>query len=95
MNTSDMNNSEQDAGDPELSSRLFYIGKDNENHWVVQDARGQYGGLFVSRTEALRFAMFENGHRPEAVMMVPGILELKIGRRPILETGQNGARRAA
>jgi hypothetical protein len=84
MNTSDIDQPEQNASDPELSSRLFYIGKDNQDHWVVQDASGQYGGLFVSRTEALRFAMFENGHRPEAIMMVPGVLELTIGRGPIL-----------
>jgi hypothetical protein len=95
MNTSNANNSGQSDNDRELTSRLFYIGKDTQDHWVVQDSRGQYGGLFVSRSEALRFAMFENGHRPEAVMMVPGILELRIGRKPVVEPAQNGARRAA
>jgi hypothetical protein len=29
-----------------------------------------------SRAEALRFALFENGHQPEAVVVVPGIFEL-------------------
>jgi hypothetical protein len=32
--------------------------------------------MFVNRTEAVKFAMFENGNRPQAVIMVPGILEL-------------------
>jgi hypothetical protein len=33
---------------------------------------------FVNRSEALRFAMLENGRRPQAVIMVPGILEFSI-----------------
>ena len=36
-------------------------------------------GLFINRSEALRFAMLENGRRPRAVIMVPGILEFSIG----------------
>ena len=63
---------------PEPSSRipLFLIGKDSRGNWVVQDNQGSCGGLFVNRAEALKFAMFENGNRPQAVIMVPGIFEL-------------------
>jgi hypothetical protein len=57
-------------------SSLFLIGKDSRGHWVVQDDQGSCGGLFVNRAEALKFAMFENGNRPQAVIMVPGIFEL-------------------
>ena len=38
--------------------------------------------MFVDRAEALKFAMFENGKRPQAVIMVPGILELDMSRKP-------------
>jgi len=48
--------------------------------WVVQDDQGVCGGLFVDRKHALRFTMLENGSRPQAVVMVPGIFELDIGR---------------
>jgi hypothetical protein len=41
----------------------------------VQDQRGLCGGLFVSRAEAIRYAMFESGRQPQAVIMVPGVLE--------------------
>ena len=58
------------------SSRLFRIGKDSRGNWVAQDQQGLCGGLFVDRAEALKFAMFENGNRPQAVIMVPGVLEL-------------------
>ena len=52
---------------------LFLIGRDSEGHWVARDTQGLRGGLFVDRTEALKFALFENGRRPQAVVMVPGI----------------------
>lgn len=69
---------------PEPSSRipLFMVGKDSRGNWVVQDQHGICGGLFVNRAEALRFAMFENGNRPQAVIMVPGVLELDMSRKP-------------
>lgn len=57
-------------------SPLFFIGKDSRGNWVVQDQRHLCGGLFVDRAKALKFALFENGHRPQAVIMVPGIFEL-------------------
>jgi len=54
-------------------SLQFQIGKDSPGNWVVQDDQGVCGGLFTDRTQALRFAMLENGNRPQAVVMVPGI----------------------
>jgi hypothetical protein len=60
------------------SSSLFLVGKDSRGNWVVQEQHGICGGLFVNRAEALRFAMFENGNRPQAVVMVPGVFELDI-----------------
>ena len=60
-------------------SSLFFIGRDSRGNWVVRDKAGLCGGLFVNRSEALRFAMLENGRRPQAVIMVPGILEFSIG----------------
>ena len=71
-------------GQPEPpSSRysLFFIGKDSRGHWVVQDQRHLYGGLFADRAEALRYALFENGNRPQAVVMVPGVFELDMSGR--------------
>jgi hypothetical protein len=64
---------------PSLRSGIqspFLVGKNSHGNWVVRDQTGLRGGLFVNRAEALRFAMFENGKRPQAVIMVPGLLEL-------------------
>jgi hypothetical protein len=64
---------------PRSRSSLFFIGTDSRGNWVVRDQAGLCGGLFINRSEALRFAMLENGRRPRAVIMVPGILEFSIG----------------
>jgi hypothetical protein len=73
-------------GEPPSASRsnssLFLIGKNSRGNWVVHDQKGLCGGLFVDRAEALKFAMFENGNRPQAVIMVPGILELDMSGKP-------------
>jgi hypothetical protein len=64
---------------PLSRSSLFFIGTDSRGNWVVRDQAGLCGGLFVNRSEALHFAMLENGRCPQAVVMVPGILEFSIG----------------
>lgn len=55
------------------------VGQNSRGHWVVRSQDGLCGGLFVNRAEALRFALFENGHRPDAVILVTGNLELALG----------------
>ena len=60
------------------ASSLYYIGRSSHGHWVVRDAAGRCGGLFRDRVQAIKFAMFENGRHPEAVIMVPGVLELDL-----------------
>ena len=71
-------------GEPPSTSRAksFRIGRNSRGDWVVQDQSGLCGGMFVNRTEAVKFAMFENGNRPQAVIMVPGILELDMSGQP-------------
>jgi len=70
-------------------SSLFMIGKDSRGNWVVQDQRGKCGGLFVDRVKALRFALFENGNNPQAVVMVPGVLELNMSGNAIAPLPSN------
>jgi hypothetical protein len=61
-------------------SPIFLVGKDSCGHWVAQDQRGLCGGLFVNRVDAIRYAMFETGRRPDAVIMVAGVLELDMSQ---------------
>jgi hypothetical protein len=62
-------------------SPLFLVGKDSHGNWVVQNQSGLSGGLFVSRDEALKFAMFESGGRPQSVMTMPGVFELNMNSK--------------
>jgi hypothetical protein len=77
-----VNETEPPSTQSSSHSSPFRIGKDSHGHWVVQDQEGLRGGLFVGRAEALKFAIFENGNRPQAVIIVPGILELDIRNPP-------------
>ena len=74
-------------GEPPSSScsksSLFLVGKDSHGNWVVQEETGLCGGLFVDRAEALKFAKFENRNRPQAVIMVPDVLELDMSAKPL------------
>ena len=67
----------------ESSSRLrpplFMLGQNQRGHWVVQAQKGDRGGLFANREAAVRFIRAETGYRPQAVVMVSGILELDTG----------------
>jgi hypothetical protein len=63
-------------------SPLFLVGKDSQGNWVARDQSGLCGGLFVGRAAALKFAMAENGNRPQGVVMVPGVLELDMSISP-------------
>jgi len=72
-------------------STTFLVGQNSRGIWVVQDARGLCGGLFVDRTEALKFALGENGNRRQLVIMVPGTLELDLTPRSESSRRQNAA----
>jgi hypothetical protein len=68
---------------PSCSSSLVFIGKNSRGNWVAQEQNGLFGGLFVNRAEAVRYALFENGHHPEAIVATPDVLELNMGNRTI------------
>ena len=40
---------------------------------------GLYGGLFVSRAQAVKYALFENGRHPETIVEVAREIELDMG----------------
>jgi len=70
-------------------SSIFMIGKNSHGNWVVQDQLGKCGGLFIDRVKALRFALFENGNNPQAVVMVPGVIELNTSGRPLMPSNDD------
>ncbi|MCK1303332.1 hypothetical protein IVB33_19155 [Bradyrhizobium sp. 24] len=55
-----------------------FVGKNRFGNWVVREQNGNFGGLFASRAQALKYALCENGQHPEAVLEVSGEIELVI-----------------
>ena len=64
------------------ASTIVFIGKNKGGHWVAQEQNGLYGGLFVNRAQALKYALFENGHHPEMVVELSREIELDMGAKP-------------
>jgi hypothetical protein len=86
---------EPPSSEPSLRNQLYVIGRNSQGNWVVRDRSGLRGGLFIDRTEALRFALFENGRRRQAVVMVPGIFELDLNQPARIHTRSEPERKAA
>ena len=59
-------------------SSVVFIGRNGRGNWVAQEKSGLYGGLFINRAEAVRYALFENGHHPEAIVAIPNVIELNM-----------------
>lgn len=66
---------------PSCTSNLVTIGRNSRGNWVAQENNGLFGGLFVSRAQALKYALFENGHHPEAIVVTTNIVELEMHRK--------------
>ena len=64
------------------ASTIVFIGKNSRGNWVAQEQNGLYGGLFVNRAQAIKYALFENGHHLETIIELPREIELDMGRRP-------------
>jgi hypothetical protein len=65
------------------SSAIVFIGKNSRGNWVAQEQNGLYGGLFVNREQAVRYALFENGHHPETIVDLSREIELDMsGKLP-------------
>jgi hypothetical protein len=77
-----MGKSEPPLSRSQLDPSLYFIGHDSHGNWVVQDQSGLRGGLFTDRAKALKFALLENGHRPDSIVMLPGVFELDMGPKP-------------
>jgi hypothetical protein len=58
---------------------LVFIGQNRRGDWVAQEQNGRYGGLFVNRAQAIKYALAENGHHPEIIVELSRKIELDMG----------------
>ncbi len=63
----------------DLKPSTFYVGRDSHGRWIAQDAGHLRGGLFISRAAAMKFAMDETGHRPDAIVSLDHVIDLDFG----------------
>jgi len=75
------------------ASTIVFIGKNSRGNWVAQEQNGRYGGLFVNRAQAVKYALFENGHHPETIVELSREIELDMGGQ--LPFSAAGTRRVA
>jgi hypothetical protein len=75
---------DQEQAEPPSSPRTpaFLVGQDSRGNWVAQDQSGTRGGLFVDRTQALRYIRSESVNRSQDFIPVIGVIELDIGQMP-------------
>ena len=59
------------------NSNCVLVGMDSHGNWIVRDLSNRHGGLFISRSAALRYARLEFGHR-SPIIMISDNLELDI-----------------
>ena len=62
-------------------SNLVFIGRNKSGQWVAQEQDGLFGGLFVNRAQAVKYALSENGHHPETIVELSREIELDMDRR--------------
>ena len=61
-------------------STIVLIGRNRRGQWVAQEQNGLYGGLFVSRAQAIKYALCENGQHPETIVELAREIELDMGK---------------
>jgi hypothetical protein len=68
------------------SSSVVFIGRDSRGRWVAQEQNGLFGGLFVDRAQAIKYALFENGRHPETIVEQSRGIELDMSGTPAFPT---------
>ncbi|KJC49694.1 hypothetical protein UP09_06215 [Bradyrhizobium sp. LTSP885] len=63
------------------ASSIVFIGRNRRGQWVAQEQNGLYGGLFVNRAQAVKYALFENGQHPEMLVELSREIELDMHSR--------------
>jgi hypothetical protein len=66
---------------PSCASNVVIIGRNSRGNWVAQEQNGLFGGLFVNRAQAMKYALFENGDHPATIVLTPDIVELDMHRK--------------
>lgn len=54
------------------------VGKNRHGNWIVREQNGVFGGLFLNRAQAFKYALSENGHDTEAIVEISSEIEFDL-----------------
>lgn len=60
---------------PEAS--MVLVGRNRRGNWVAREQNGLFGGLFVNRTQALKYAL-RHRHHSESIVELAEEIELDV-----------------
>ncbi|MDI3567381.1 hypothetical protein OWC48_44235 [Bradyrhizobium sp. Arg816] len=63
---------------PGSAPPTVFVGRNRRGNWVAREQGGAFGGLFVNRAQALKYALVENGGHRESIIEVTREIELDI-----------------
>jgi hypothetical protein len=66
---------------PSSNAHLVIIGRNSRGDWVAREQHGLFGGLFVNRAQAMKYALSENGDHPATIVLTGNTVELDLHRR--------------
>ncbi|AMA61563.1 hypothetical protein BCCGELA001_29430 [Bradyrhizobium sp. CCGE-LA001] len=55
---------------------MVFVGKNRFGKWVVREQNGIFGGVFATREQALKYALFKNGQHSDSILEVSREIEL-------------------
>lgn len=61
-----------------LMALTVFVGRNHRGNWVAREQNGRFGGLFVTRAQALKYARSENSHHPRTIVELSREIELDI-----------------
>jgi hypothetical protein len=55
-----------------------FVGRNRRGNWIACEQNGIFGGLFMNRAQALKYALRENGYHPETIVELSHEIELDV-----------------
>lgn len=59
-----------------------FVGRNRRGNWIACEQNGIFGGLFLNRAQALKYALRENGYHPETIVELSHEIELDVSADP-------------
>ncbi|WFU20608.1 hypothetical protein QA643_25710 [Bradyrhizobium sp. CB3481] len=60
------------------TSSTVFLGRNRCGNWVAREQNGIFGGIFVNRAQAFKYALIKNGFHPDAIIEVSREIEIDI-----------------